>query len=155
MRNPIFHLIRTGLFLLLLTLSVPALAAEDYTNLQYAFGTQGIRVPDWNVPAKRNAEGTVVAILDSGVDYTHPDLQSVMWTDGLRYAQLRAFGGSQYGVSVAGEGQSSDNVMDVDGHMWRGLSGRPGTALASAAAPTGFASWWFRPARKAIRGTTR
>ncbi|MBQ9008053.1 MAG: S8 family serine peptidase [Clostridia bacterium] len=116
MRNPIFHLIRTGLFLLLLTLSVPALAAEDYTNLQYAFGTQGIRVPDWNVPAKRNAEGTVVAILDSGVDYTHPDLQSVMWTDGLRYAQLRAFGGSQYGVSVAGEGQSSDNVMDVDGH---------------------------------------
>lgn len=58
----------------------------------------------------------VVAVMDSGVDYTHPDLAPVMWDDGLLYPELTALGGGRFGLNTSGEGDT-DDPMDVSvGH---------------------------------------
>lgn len=116
MRNRLRFAAVAGWILFLLTWTLPGMAAEDYTGWQYAFGVQGIRVPGWNHPENRNAEGVVLAILDSGVDVNHPDLKEVMWKDGLKYPSLRALGGGRYGISVDDDAEDSTDVMDQDGH---------------------------------------
>lgn len=62
--------------------------------------------------ASANASGTV-AVMDTGIDYTHPDLQGVMW-DGADLAQLADEGG-RYGMNVSGSGDPAD-VMDRNEH---------------------------------------
>lgn len=58
----------------------------------------------------------IVAVMDSGVDYTHPDLAPVMWDDGLLYPELTALGGGEFGLNTSGEGDT-DDPMDVSvGH---------------------------------------
>ncbi|MBQ9438398.1 MAG: S8 family serine peptidase, partial [Lachnospiraceae bacterium] len=77
----------------------------DLTKYQYAYGSGqgGIDVPDWNEPEKKNAEGIVVAIVDTGIDYEHPDLQEVMWDEGENYPSLQALGGGKYGYCAISE----------------------------------------------------
>lgn len=79
-------------------------AYPDLTHLQYAYGNGpgGIDVPDWNDETKENAEG-VLAIVDSGVAYDHPDLKDVMWDKGLDFPELVALGGGKYGYNAAYE----------------------------------------------------
>ena len=91
--------------------------APDLTCWQYnaSSGPEGVNVPNWNEPSKKNSEGTVVAVLDTGVDYDHPDLKSVMWDEGLDYPQLVAMGGTKYGYS-ADENSDSKTPMDLFGH---------------------------------------
>ena len=68
----------------------------------------------WSSAALDNAP--VVAVLDSGVDYSHPDLKDIMWSDGERYPELTAMGGGKYGYNVLATESSSD-PMDTDiGH---------------------------------------
>lgn len=67
-----------------------------------------------------SSDKPVVAVLDSGVDYEHPDLKNIMWDDGLKYDTLTKMGGGQYGYNVLGgangEKDKSD-PMDTDiGH---------------------------------------
>ncbi len=95
----------------------------DYTDDQYGFGKDpgGIDVPDWNTVEKKNAEGVVVAVLDSGVDYNHPDLKDVMWKGG-NIPALTALGGGTYGINVGYEEfggtnpTNPDDPMDINGH---------------------------------------
>ena len=91
----------------------------DLTAHQYSFGNApgGIDVPGWNDPENINAEGTVTAVIDTGVDYTHPDLKDVMWDKGLEYDVLKEMGGGKYGYcSIPDQGYRSDDPMDDNGH---------------------------------------
>ena len=58
----------------------------------------------------------VVAVIDSGVDYTHPDLEGIMWDDGKSIPALTALGGGTYGINTM-PGENSTDPMDTDvGH---------------------------------------
>ena len=77
----------------------------DFTKDQYAFGAGpgGIDVPDWNNDkTKTNADGVVVAVMDSGVDYDNPDIAPVMWHGG-NIPALTALGGGEYGINTGYE----------------------------------------------------
>ena len=71
----------------------------------------GIRVPNWNDPATENAGGVVV-IMDSGVDFTHPDLAGVMY----RFSpELQAqLGCGEYGYAPSRADKT--DVRDGRGH---------------------------------------
>ncbi|MBR5766138.1 MAG: Ig-like domain-containing protein, partial [Lachnospiraceae bacterium] len=95
----------------------------DHTSLQYAYGNGpgGMDVPDWNIEGHINASGSVIAILDTGVDYNHEDLKDVMWDDGLKYPELTALGGGKYGYNAVpkhsdGTPYMTDDPMDEQGH---------------------------------------
>lgn len=97
----------------------------DLSDLQWANSDQSsgdnpfenqkgfnIGVPDWNVPsASAESDNPVVAILDTGVDLTNPDLKDKLWT---RPAGSGLPGGD-HGINVSGEG-SLENVVDTNGH---------------------------------------
>lgn len=57
-----------------------------------------------------NQQEVVVAVMDSGVDYTHPDLQDSMWKGG-KMSVLKSLGGGQYGINTSGGTKS--NPMDT------------------------------------------
>ncbi|MBQ3335118.1 MAG: S8 family serine peptidase [Eubacteriaceae bacterium] len=92
----------------------------DFTSMQYAnTGDNSIDVPDWNNPENHNADGIVVAVLDSGVNYNHEDLAPVMWDKGLDYPALTALGGGKYGVTIVkrnSEGKPYDSEDPMDDH---------------------------------------
>lgn len=55
----------------------------------------------------------VVAVLDSGVDYRHPDLKNVMWDDGLNYPLLTEMGGGTYGFNTCDGPEMTNDPMDT------------------------------------------
>lgn len=72
----------------------------------------------WDAPDKTNepSKNPVVAVVDSGVDYTHPDLVNVMWNDGEKYDALTALGGGAHGLNLIPE-EDSRYPMDLEaGH---------------------------------------
>lgn len=84
-------------------------SAEGGSDLRAAAG--------WNAMTEASSEEpVVVAVLDSGVDYTHPDLQNVMWDEGLNYPELTALGGGMYGINTSGDGPSDDPMDRFVGH---------------------------------------
>ena len=90
-----------------------------HTDEQYYFAEKaGVVFPDWNKKAS-NAE-SVIAIVGSGVDYTHADLADVMWTDDEPVSSLKDMGGGTYGYNADGIASqdgiiSYDNPMDTTG----------------------------------------
>ena len=100
----------------------------DLTSRQYAFGESGIDVPRWNTYDEQgnptpyaDAQGRVVAVLDTGVDYNHVDLHDAMWDEGANYPELVTLGGGAHGINVAqprtdGSHYDTTDPMDDDGH---------------------------------------
>lgn len=66
----------------------------------------------WN-QASASTGDPVVAVLDSGVDYTHEDLTGIMWDDGKSIPALTALGGGQYGYNPGDGGERSSDPMDT------------------------------------------
>lgn len=109
--------------------STPAIAA-DLSSFQWGCDNQAntlvnasaakpqelgfdINPPDWNTPGETNATG-VVAIMDTGIDYSHPDLKGVM-CDMEQYPGLTM--GGRYGydaVAAVYGGDVADPMDDVD-----------------------------------------
>ena len=92
---------------------------KDLTAYQWAYnnlGTMGglsgmdMAIEDWNKTPETSAGDIVVAVLDTGIDYTHPDLAPVMWT---RPAGMRLDGGT-YGYNSAGTTLSGDPYDAAD-----------------------------------------
>ncbi len=70
-----------------------------------------INPPSWNTPGATNADG-VVAIVDTGIDYNHPDLKGVMH-DMTQYNLSR---GGQYGFNAIANAADPTNPMDDHHH---------------------------------------
>ena len=85
-------------------------AGSEAATPTVADGTNpGINSPSWNTQGATNSQGCVV-IMDSGVDYTHPDLQNVMY----RFSpELQA----ELGCGEFGYAPIRDDVTDpMDGY---------------------------------------
>ncbi|MEG0477223.1 MAG: S8 family serine peptidase [Raoultibacter sp.] len=72
-----------------------------------------VNLPDWNKPAISNSDA-VVAVMDSGIDYNHPDLRGVM-ANMSPYADL---GFGPFGANVVTKGGYPDkrDPMDDNSH---------------------------------------
>ena len=100
---------------------ISSTSTPDFTKDQYnvSYGPEkGMHVPNWNDSSNKNAD-CVVAVLDSGVDYTHEDLKDGMWDEGEKYETLKKLGGGKYGLNAdALDTQVGDSKdpMDDNGH---------------------------------------
>ncbi|MBR3358881.1 MAG: S8 family serine peptidase [Solobacterium sp.] len=99
-------------------------AVGDLSRLQWGYGTSetteydesvyNLDTPDWNQKGRENVQidDAVVAVIDSGIDYTHPDLKDVM-------VDMTPYGlsvGGRYGFNPSGEGDPTDPIDDENGH---------------------------------------
>ncbi len=98
-----------------------AISGTDYTPAQWEHHSAfGIQVPHWNDPENAvDCDETVIAILDTGVDYNHPDLP--MWEADA--SLVRQIGGGRYGYNACegikngtGGFYTADDPMDDHHH---------------------------------------
>ena len=75
-------------------------STDVHTSEQWALDTTyGIHSEGWNTfdgddpTPKVDTSACVVAIMDTGIDYNHEDLQKAIWSDGDKYSALMSLGG--------------------------------------------------------------
>ena len=94
---------------------------SDYTSepeFNKQWGLQAIRMPElWQVPVK-NTRRPVIAILDSGVETTHPDLAANIWlnTDEVEDGNDSDENGYMDDIHGWNFADNSANVEDIIGH---------------------------------------
>lgn len=104
---------------------------DPYYSLQY--GIQDINLPElWGQPVI-SKEGPVIAILDTGVDVNHPDLQANIWTNEAELNGAKGYDDDGNGFVDDLNGwdfvNNSGKLADYNGH---------GTHCAGIAAACGF-----------------
>ncbi|MDE6434081.1 MAG: S8 family serine peptidase [Lachnospiraceae bacterium] len=91
---------------------------EDYTGFQWALenigqngGTAGVDVSaeEINKLASADKKEKVIALVDTGMDYTHSDLQNVVWNNPLSKNQLKG----EHGYDIV---NGDADPMDDNGH---------------------------------------
>lgn len=91
---------------------------EDYAGFQWALenigqnaGTAGVDVNagEINKLASADKEEKVIALVDTGMDYTHSDLQNVVWNNPLSQNQLKG----NHGYDIV---NGDTDPMDDNGH---------------------------------------
>lgn len=114
----------------------PSASVEDLTSLQWGFSNDGsmdgispdeavdMGYDNWNdaeAAEVASLEDVVVAVIDSGVDTSNPDLESVMWDDGDTIAALFALGGDEHGLSTASGTTSTTGLVNYHGTHVAGI----------------------------------
>lgn len=114
----------------------PSASVEDLTSLQWGFSNDGsmdgispdeavdMGYDNWNDAEAAEAaslEDVVVAVIDSGVDASNPDLASVMWDDGDTIDALFALGGDEHGLSTASGTTSTTGLVNYHGTHVAGI----------------------------------
>lgn len=111
----------------------PSASVEDLTSLQWGFSNDGsmdgissdeavdMGYDDWNDAEAADLKDVVVAVIDSGVDASNPDLESVMWDDGDTIAALFALGGDEHGLSTASGTTSTTGLVNYHGTHVAGI----------------------------------
>ncbi len=91
---------------------------DDYTGYQWALnnegqngGTAGIDVnaDKINDKASSDSKEKVIAVVDTGIDYTHPDLAPVIWNNTLPSSKLKG----EHGYDIV---NGDADPMDDNGH---------------------------------------
>ena len=111
----------------ILTVSATMQTTDDYTDQQWYFyeteTKKGVAFPDWNVQNngvyKQNIDSrknAVIAVVDSGIDYSHEDLSGVMWkkSESGIAAELSKLGFGEYGIDTVD--MDTTDPMDDRGH---------------------------------------
>ncbi len=112
----------------------PDSAAADLTDYQWGFdnkadgdnGTVDMRSSEWDSQnADESLEEVIVAVIDSGVDASNPDLAPVMWDEGLTSGIERTGGEDEYGFSTVTDGgaSSTEQVTNFHGAHVAGIIG--------------------------------
>ena len=94
-------------------------AAEDAVDIGYGAWEEAAASGDWQTAAQEanaSLEDVVVAVIDSGVDETNPDLDGVLWSDGEQYPQLTALGGDEHGISLVPGTTSTSPIGSDEAH---------------------------------------
>ncbi len=111
----------------------PSASVEDLTSLQWGFSNDGsmdgissdeavdMGYDDWNDAEAADLKDVVVAVIDSGVDASNPDLESVMWDDGDTIDALFALGGDEHGLSTASGTTSTTGLVNYHGTHVAGI----------------------------------
>lgn len=114
----------------------PSASVEDLTSLQWGFENDGsmdgispdeavdMGYDNWNdaeAAEVASLEDVVVAVIDSGVDASNPDLASVMWDDGKTFDALVKLGGDEHGLSTASGTTSTTGLVNYHGTHVAGI----------------------------------
>lgn len=88
--------------------SMAGVSAEDAIDIEYS---------GWNdAAAAGDLEEVVVAVIDSGVDETNPDLAGVLWDEGEEYPELTVLGGDAHGFSTVPDTTSTSPISAEQSH---------------------------------------
>lgn len=103
--------------------------AADMTEFQWGMSNDGamggvsadeavdIDYDAWNdAVAAGGLDDVVVAVIDSGVDETNPDLANVLWNEGKDYPELTALGGDAHGFSTVPDTTSTSPISAEQSH---------------------------------------
>lgn len=112
----------------------PDSAAAGLTDYQWGFdnkadgdnGTVDMRSSEWDSQTPdEDLDEVIVAVIDSGVDASNPDLAPVMWDEGLTSGIERTGGEDEYGFSTVTDGgaSSTEQVTNFHGAHVAGIIG--------------------------------
>lgn len=103
--------------------------ASDMTAFQWGMSNDGamggvsadeavdIDYDAWNnAVAAGGLDDVVVAVIDSGVDETNPDLAGVLWNEGEEYPELTVLGGDAHGFSTVPDTTSTSPISAEQSH---------------------------------------
>lgn len=103
--------------------------AADMTEFQWGMSNDGamggvsadeavdIDYDAWNnAVAAGGLDDVVVAVIDSGVDETNPDLAGVLWDEGEEYPELTVLGGDAHGFSTVPDTTSTSPISADQSH---------------------------------------
>ncbi|MFP4143367.1 MAG: S8 family serine peptidase [Thermoplasmata archaeon] len=86
------------------------------------WGMESIDSPGaWNIST--GSEDVVLAVMDTGIDYTHPDLQDNMWTSVEGYHGYNAMNGSNHPMDEYGHGTHVAGTVGAVGDNREGVAG--------------------------------